>query len=380
MDEGRLYINGEVLRRNKMNSKLWFVDVQAQASKEYFIFRRQDFDVDEEFPTKNGQIKVGDVIVFTVCKTEERETTENESGFYLLRYACAWKWLSNTGRKPEPFTKSPNPNVQAICRDYFVKGICNGDTSVCKFRHFLLNELEEARVKKLCETRDKVRAYAEREKNSYLGDGHGTNQSPEAKGLRSTIFADWLLATFGVEVLSQGRGVLDVAGGKGLNAIRLLLSEACPADLEITVVDPQPRGPIVKKVAKALRKRNARPPNFIAECFDYDFLLKEEYKSLVENCSCIIGMHPDQATGYIADIALRYKKPFAIVPCCVFSSEFPERFTPDGKPVETLNDLVSWLCSKHPEIQVDYLPIEGRNKLIYLTPQAYLPSQKTIDN
>jgi hypothetical protein len=39
----------------------------------------------------------------------------------------------------------------------------------------------------------------------------------------------------------------------------------------------------------------------------------------------IIGMHPDQATEAIVDMALKYRKPFAVVPCCVFSHENPHR-------------------------------------------------------
>ena len=39
----------------------------------------------------------------------------------------------------------------------------------------------------------------------------------------------------------------------------------------------------------------------------------------------IIGMHPDQATEPIVDMALKYLKPFAVVPCCVFAHENPHR-------------------------------------------------------
>ena len=43
------------------------------------------------------------------------------------------------------------------------------------------------------------------------------------------------------------------------------------------------------------------------------------------NCDIIIGMHPDQATEPIIDMALKYQKPFAVVPCCVFAHENPHR-------------------------------------------------------
>ena len=44
--------------------------------------------------------------------------------------------------------------------------------------------------------------------------------------------------------------------------------------------------------------------------------------ALQEMCSCLIGMRPDKATDAIVDIgrALALRKPFAIVPCCIFAS------------------------------------------------------------
>ena len=43
------------------------------------------------------------------------------------------------------------------------------------------------------------------------------------------------------------------------------------------------------------------------------------------NSEIIIGMHPDQATEPIIDMALKFQKPFAVVPCCVFAHENPHR-------------------------------------------------------
>ena len=45
----------------------------------------------------------------------------------------------------------------------------------------------------------------------------------------------------------------------------------------------------------------------------------------------IIGMHPDQATESIVNMAIKYQKPFAVVPCCVFSQENPHRRLKDKK-------------------------------------------------
>ena len=39
----------------------------------------------------------------------------------------------------------------------------------------------------------------------------------------------------------------------------------------------------------------------------------------------VIGMHPDQATEPLVNLAIRHRKPFAVVPCCVFAHENPGR-------------------------------------------------------
>jgi hypothetical protein len=43
------------------------------------------------------------------------------------------------------------------------------------------------------------------------------------------------------------------------------------------------------------------------------------------NSRLTTGMHPDQATEAIVDLALRLCVPFAVVPCCVYPSLFPHR-------------------------------------------------------
>ena len=46
---------------------------------------------------------------------------------------------------------------------------------------------------------------------------------------------------------------------------------------------------------------------------------------LLSECSLVLGMHPDQAAGPIVKYAVQYQKSFAVVPCCVYSKEFPKR-------------------------------------------------------
>ncbi|KAK9844887.1 hypothetical protein WJX74_008154 [Apatococcus lobatus] len=69
---------------------------------------------------------------------------------------------------------------------------------------------------------------------------------------------------------------------------------------------------------------------------------------VLRDASCIVGMHPDQAAGAIVEYALRTGKPFAVVPCCVYSCDFPSRHLPDGRLVKQYEDLIEWLVALDP--------------------------------
>src|SRR3546814_9958832 len=55
-----------------------------------------------------------------------------------------------------------------------------------------------------------------------------------------------------------------------------------------------------------------------------------EALEILQTCSLIVGMHPDQAAEPIVDFAMANNKPFAVVPCCVYSSCFPKRVNENG--------------------------------------------------
>lgn len=88
----------------------------------------------------------------------------------------------------------------------------------------------------------------------------------------------------------------------------------------------------------------------------------------MRHVSLLLGMHPDEATDVIVDVALAFNKPFAIVPCCVFADLFPHRRTPGGDAVTTYDELVAYLVAKHPCIQTTFLPFDGRNRVVYYQP------------
>lgn len=64
----------------------------------------------------------------------------------------------------------------------------------------------------------------------------------------------------------------------------------------------------------------------------------------------IVGFHPDQATEATIDLAMLLNVPCAIVPCCVFPSEFPDRKI-NGNKVRTYIEFMEYLKTKHTNLR-----------------------------
>ena len=184
---------------------------------------------------------------------------------------------------------------------------------------------------------------------------------------RHSVFAKWLVDKYGVEFLSSGTGVLDVAGGKGE------LSQAL-FDMGVrrtVLLDPDPR----------CDKCQGDNIDFkiIQEPLNDDGSVltdrSDEVGQLVRSCSIIAGMHPDQATEAIVDMSLRLGKPFAILPCCVMPKLFPNRVQKrHGDPVRSYSTFCQYLLDKSPvgmQFLVEHLPFQGRNKVIYIREPKY---------
>jgi len=103
----------------------------------------------------------------------------------------------------------------------------------------------------------------------------------------------------------------------------------------------------------------------VATFFNMDsFLEKAENIQLVEQASLLLGMHPDEATDSIFDVAIKFDKPFAVVPCCVFGQKFPARQLADGGRVLSYEHLVEYLTAKA------FLPFDGKNLVLFRRPQT----------
>ena len=89
---------------------------------------------------------------------------------------------------------------------------------------------------------------------------------------------------------------------------------------------------------------------------------------IIQKCTLLLGMHPDQAAGPIVEFAVAFNKSFAVVPCCVYSDEFSKRKLQNGKRVTSYDDLCQYLIelAEPGEIQQCIIPhLKGKNVCLY---------------
>lgn len=191
---------------------------------------------------------------------------------------------------------------------------------------------------------------------------------------------------------NKDRHILDVAGGKGECAVRLAMCH----QVQVVLVDPRPASLadcFSKEVLPRLPKKwQARllgkdDPDFIETTIDtrcqqlvmtfttHDLESSLDLQQAVQNASLLVGLHADGATEAIVDAALQYKKPFCVVPCCVFPNLFVNRMiycpiTNRQIPVRSPDQFCQYLLQKHEEFQMTTLPFDGRNIAIYWNPKV----------
>jgi hypothetical protein len=190
---------------------------------------------------------------------------------------------------------------------------------------------------------------------------------------RHRVFAKWLVDKFGVDALSAGSGVLDVAGGKGLLCQALF-------DLGVTnatLLDPDPRCDPKKVPFQVIARPLLGNGSHLTDHNSDNSYDKETKRvnDLVRSCSLIAGMHPDQATIAIVETSLRLGVPFAVLPCCYSRKFFPTHPEPELRkhaldPFQTYSTFCQYLLDQAPigiQFQVEHLPFQGRNKIIYFS-------------
>ena len=230
---------------------------------------------------------------------------------------------------------------------------------------------------------------------------------------RFAKFASFMVAEHGHEVLSAGTGVMDVAGGCGRLAYELCVRRGVPC----CVLDPK-TPTLHKRQWTALTKRRevslalaaladrsllaeeissrmqAAEPKFVEHYLSSTSWQSEQdqqhvqqqlealYRTpsaegaapavlsggavhaLLQQASVVVGLHPDQATEPIIDVALALGKPAAVVPCCIFPTLFNERRTRAGNEVRRHDDFVEYLVDKDESAQHIKLEFDGRNDCV----------------
>lgn len=200
--------------------------------------------------------------------------------------------------------------------------------------------------------------------------------------------------------------ILDVAGGKGELAARLTLCNR----LCVRMVDPRPADvldcfhkivfrSLPKKWQEKIKSQDAQILETAIQRRFYQHVMhfpcdsdksmclselkkNKELMETVKSASLLIGMHSDGATEAIVDVAMHYRKPFMVVPCCVFPNFFTHRFIPrDIEPsnhknfgeqyknnmiaVRSHEQFCKYLLLKDSHFIMETLPFEGRNTAIW---------------
>ncbi|KAL7566415.1 hypothetical protein ACA910_000898 [Epithemia clementina (nom. ined.)] len=101
------------------------------------------------------------------------------------------------------------------------------------------------------------------------------------------------------------------------------------------------------------------------------FLLDILFKSRL-----IVGFHPDQATEALMDLAMVLQVPLAVVPCCVFPSEFPNRTNPEnGNRVRTYHEFMEYLKQRFPLVREAWLDFHftetAKSRVLFTLPGDY---------
>jgi hypothetical protein len=163
-----------------------------------------------------------------------------------------------------------------------------------------------------------------------------------------------------LEVASSAKAAAGSAGTAVLEASRALRGARSTSDHLADWVHPQLSShPQRADQMAAVASVEGIVPMYARRClFDEGFVLQDP---LFADCSVVLGLHPDQATEPIVRACLQARKPFAVVPCCVFPDTNTHRRTPGGAPVRSLGQFVEYLVALGScgEIEVGQMPAVG---------------------
>ena len=254
---------------------------------------------------------------------------------------------SNPGQTFQPIPPESNRTPRdgdKICKFWLNTGKCPREGN-CPFEHIQdvaqLTQLRGEFVQKLQERRALL--------------GHHDLDTVVSRHKRAELFADFILNNLPVDT---GDVVLDVAGGRGDLAFELAIKRGF---VNVVTIDPRPER--IKRWQRKLlvKKSDSKLPRHVQGFFDEEVAF--DFKPHL-----ILGLHPDEATEVIVDVALRLKVAFAVVPCCVFANKFKgQRGGGDSEP-KTYEEWIEYLQKKHSAIRERHLGFRGRDKVLFWLP------------
>jgi len=348
-------LTGIIVRRRCMGRFLAFCDVRLEESTTTTtttivstVFRHQNLVNSKEwcssFPTKKAMLPFGGRVALT--------------GFHQSNKweVTAWKLLSSP--HDDAMKQSAVENGAGIsCTDYFrsrreafdavTAAAADGNVRPAAGKSSKRNE---KRTNSLTAMKNGIKEH------------HGNRTD---KAVRAKVFAAWIMEhLMSSSDSSNTNRILDVAGGKGELAVELA-SNTKHHGTHCTTLDPVQR--------RRRRTKHSDGVDFVTGYF-YNVTKNDQQTpltsvvditELIHQHTILVGLHPDQCTEDILDVALQHNKSVAIVPCCVFPDLFSKRRV-DGAPVRTYEQFLQYLLKKDDRLQQTRLPFEGKNECIYL--------------
>ena len=346
-------ITGTIAERRCFGKHLSFVTLllskkndadeeESPSSVVKVVFRRTNFFAEatgresRDFPVKNSDLPFGAFVSMNVV------SVDRPSDSYEVR---SWRLIGEHPREQAQKLAATKDGVgNAISCSKYLQA---REEDFLKIQRQLKHGMQRQ-----CTFRVKPKCFVTNEAGeSAAAPHHGSGAR------RAQVFADWLRHN----LLSQHSHprILDVAGGKGQLSVALAAHATC------TVVDPLQRS---RRSRRQLQKSRAAHATDSLPAFVVSYFAENQATdNLVSRYDMLVGLHPDECTEAILDMALKHDKPFAIVPCCVFPSLFMRELY-NGKRVQSYDDFLLYLKEKDPRIQQAALDMPGRNQVIFLPP------------
>lgn len=178
---------------------------------------------------------------------------------------------------------------------------------------------------------------------------------------RASVVVKWLLQEFGLDKLRR-EGVVDIGGGRGELAARLAHCHEIPCIL-VEERDVDLQDTLRRRVAPKLPRRYRE--KLLAE--GGSDRLEKHVRVIRDRWplrdttppGILVGLHADGATESIVDVALRERRSFAVVPCCVFR----QLFNPSGE--DAYVEFCEHLENKDETISRTVLDFSGRNVCLH---------------